>query len=117
MNIPTLAAASEFVIRCKEPIKSSIQFGSISNNIFGNNVAMTKGTLAAKKVPDINAQLNEPSKHDITIKGNSSIIIHCLGESCDANKSPIQFGSLSNFVGHHSKKDEKYNMYRDEEAS
>ena len=69
-------------------------------------MAMTKGTLASKKVPDINAQLNEPSKHDITIKGNSSMIIHCLGESCDANKSPIQFGSLSNFVGRHSKKDE-----------
>ena len=61
VNIPTLSAASEFVIRCKEPIKSSIQFGSISNNIFGNNVAMTKGTLAAKKVPDINAQLSHQS--------------------------------------------------------
>ena len=106
MNIPTFAAASESVIRCKEPIKSPMQFGSISNNIFGNNVVMTRGTLAAKKIPDINAQLNEPSEHDITIKGNSSVIIHCLGESCDASKSPIQFGSLSNFVGHHSKKDE-----------
>ena len=106
MNIPTFAAASESVIRCKEPIKSAIQFGSISNNFFGNNVAMTKGTLAAKKIPDINAQLNEPSKHYITIKGNASVIIHCLDESCDANKSLIQFGSLSNFVGHHSKKDE-----------
>ena len=80
-------------------------------------MAMTKGTLASKKVRDINAQLNEPSKHDITIKGNSSMIIHCLGESCDANKSPIQFGSFSNFVGHHCKKDEKYNIYKDEEAS
>ena len=39
-------------------------------------MAMTKGTLASKKVPDINAQLNLPSKHDITIKGNSSVIIH-----------------------------------------
>ena len=67
---------------------------------------MTRGTLAAKKILDINAQLNEPSEHDITIKGNSSVIIHCLGESCDASKSPIQFGSFSNFVGHHSKKDE-----------
>ena len=91
MNIPTFAAASESVIRCKEPIKSSVQFGSISNNIFENNVVMTRGTLAAK-IPDI--------------KGNSSVIIHCLGESCDASKSPIQFGSLSYFVGHHSKKDE-----------
>ena len=91
MNIPTFAAASESVIRCKEPIKSPMQFGSISNNIFGNNVVMTRGTLAAK-IPDI--------------KGNSSVIIHCLGESCDASKSPIQFGSLPNFVGHHSKKDE-----------
>ena len=91
MNIPTFAAASESVIRCKEPIKSSIQFGSISNNIFENNVVMTRGTLAAK-IPDI--------------KGNSSVIIHCLGESCDASKSHIQFGSLTNFVGHHSKKDE-----------
>jgi len=106
VNIPTFAAASESVIRCKEPIKSPMQFGSISNNIFGNNVVMTRGTLAAKKIPDINAQLNEPSEHDITIKGNSSVIIHCLGESCDASKSPIQFGSLPNFVGHHSKKDE-----------
>ena len=105
VNIPTFAAASESVIRCKEPIKSSIQFGSISNNIFENNVVMTRGTLPAK-IPDINAQLNEPSEHDQTIKGNSSVIIHCLGESCDASKSPIQFGSLSNFVGHHSKKDE-----------
>ena len=105
MNIPTFAAASESVICCKEPIKSSIQFGSISNNIFENNVVMTRGTLAAK-IPDINAQLNEPSEHDQTIKGNSSVIIHCLGESCDASKSPIQFGSLSNFMGHHSKKDE-----------
>ena len=67
---------------------------------------MTRGTLAAKKILDINAQLNEPSEHDITIKGNSSVIIHCLGESCDASKSHIQFGSLPNFVGHHSKKDE-----------
>jgi len=106
VSIPTLAAASESLIRCEEPIKSAIQFGSISNNFFGNNVAMTKGTLAAKKIPDINAQLNEPSKHYITIKGNASVIIHCLDESCDANKSLIQFGSLSNFVGHHSKKDE-----------
>ena len=78
VNIPTLAAASESVIHDK----------------------------TAKKISDINAQLNEPSEHDITIKGNSSIIIHCLGESCDASKSPIQFGSLPNFVGHHSKKDE-----------
>lgn len=101
MNIPTLAAASESVIRCKEPIKSSIQFGSISNNIFGNNVAMTKGTLVTKEVPEINAQLNEPSEHDIAIKGNSSVIINSLGEASDchrmelknadivANKSPI----------------------------
>ena len=107
VNIPTFAAASESLIHCEEPIKSAIQFGSISNNFFGNNVAMTKGTLAAKKIPDINAQLNEPSKHYITIKGNASVIIHCLDESCDANKSLIQFGSLSNFVGHHSKKDEE----------
>ena len=78
VNIPTLAAASESVIHDK----------------------------TAKKISDINAQLNEPSEHDITIKGNSSVIIHCLGESCDASKSPIQFGSLSNFVGRHSKKDE-----------
>ena len=106
VNIPTLAAARQFMIHCTEPIKSTIQFGSISNNIFGNNVVMTKDTIAAKKISDINAQLNEPSEHDITIKGNSSVIIHCLGESCDASKSPIQFGSLSNFVGHHSKKDE-----------
>ena len=76
VSIPTLAAASESLIRCEEPIKSSVQFGSISNDIFGNNVVMTKGALAAKKVPDINAQLNLPSKHDITIKGNSSVIIH-----------------------------------------
>ena len=76
MNIPTFAAASESLIRCEEPIKSSVQFGSISNDIFGNNVVMTKGALAAKKVPDINTQLNLPSKHDITIKGNSSVIIH-----------------------------------------
>ena len=62
VNIHTLAAARESVIRCKEPIKSSIQFGSISNNIFGNNVAMTKGTLVTKEVPEINAQLNEPSR-------------------------------------------------------
>ena len=101
VNIPTLAAASESVIRCKEPIKSSIQFGSISNNIFGNNVAMTKGTLVTKEVPEINAQLNEPSEHDIAIKGNSSVIINSLGEASDchrmelenadivANKSPI----------------------------
>ena len=60
VNIPTLAAAREFVIRCKEPIKSSIQFGSISNNIFGNNVVMTKGIIDAKNISDINAQLNEP---------------------------------------------------------
>ena len=106
MNIPILAAARQFMIHCTEPIKSSIQFGSIPNNIFGNNVAMTKGTPAVKKVSDINAQWNESSEHDIAIKGNSSMIIHCLGESCDANKSPIQFGSLSNFVGHHSKIDE-----------
>ena len=94
------------MIHYKGPIKSSIQFGSIPNNISGNNVAMTKGTLAAKKVLDINAQINKPSEHDITIKGNSSVIIHCLGESCDASKSHIQFGSLPNFVGHHCKKDE-----------
>ena len=62
VNIPTLAATSEFVIRCKEPIKSTIQFGSISNNIFWNNVVMTKGTLVTKEVPEINAQLNEPSR-------------------------------------------------------
>ena len=120
MNIPTLAAASdaasESVIRCKEPIKSSIQFGSISNNIFGNNVAMTKGTLVTKEVPEINAQLNEPSEHDIAIKGNSSVIINSLGEASDchrielknadivANKSPIQIGSLSNFVEHEDNK-------------
>jgi hypothetical protein len=78
VNIPTLATVSESVIHEK----------------------------SAKKILDINAQLNEPSEHDITIKGNSSVIIHCLGESCDASKSPIQFGSLPNFVGHHSKKDE-----------
>ncbi|RLN21703.1 hypothetical protein C2845_PM07G10890 [Panicum miliaceum] len=34
------------------------------------------------------------------------MIINSLGESCEDNKSPIQFGSLSNFVGHHNKKDE-----------
>ena len=101
MNIPTLAAASESMIRYKEPIKSSIQFGSISNNIFGSNVAMTKGTLVTKEVPKINAQLNVPSEHDIAIKGNSSVIINSLGEASDchrmelknadivANKSPI----------------------------
>ena len=105
MNIPTLAAASdaasESVIHYKEPIKSSIQFGSISNNIFGNNVAMTKGTLVTKEVPEINAQLNEPSEHDIAIKGTSSMMINSLGEASDchrmelknadivANKSPI----------------------------
>ena len=38
--------------------------------------------------------------------GNSSMVINSLGESCDTNKSPVQFGSLSNFVGHHNKKDE-----------
>ena len=76
MNIPTLAAASESVIHDK----------------------------SAKKISDINPQFNESS--DIAIMGNSSVIINYLGESCDANKSPIQFGSFSNFVGHHSKKDE-----------
>jgi hypothetical protein len=119
VNIPTPAAASESAIRCKEPIKSSIQFGSISNNnIVGNNVAMMKGTLAVTKVSEINAQLNEPSEYGITIKGNSSVIINSLGEASDshckewknadvvANKSPIQFGSLSNLVQHKdSKKD------------
>ena len=60
----------------------------------------------AKKVSDINAQLTQPSEHDIIIKGKSSVIINSLGESCDANKPPIQFGSFSNFVGHYSKKDE-----------
>jgi len=89
VNIPTLAAASESVIHYKEPIISSIQFGSIPNNIFGNNVAMTKGTPAVKKVSDINAQWNESSEHDIAIKGNSSMIINSLVESYDANKSPI----------------------------
>ena len=69
-------------------------------------MAMTKGTLASKKVPDINAQLTDPSEYDIIIKGNSSVVIDSLGESCDANKSAIQLGSLSNFMGHHSKKDE-----------
>jgi hypothetical protein len=112
VNIPTLAAARESAIRCKEPIKSSIQFGSISNNIVGNNVAMMKGTFFATKVPKVNAQLNDPSEHGITIKGNSSVIINSLGEASDshckewknvdavANKSPIQFGSLSNLVQH-----------------
>ena len=76
MNIPTLTAASESVIHDK----------------------------SAKKISDINPQFNESS--DIAIMGNSSVIINYLGESCDANKSPIQFGSFSNFVGHHSKKDE-----------
>ena len=76
MNIPTLTAASELVIHDK----------------------------SAKKISDINPQFNESS--DIAIMGNSSVIINYLGESCDANKSPIQFGSFSNFVGHHSKKDE-----------
>ena len=76
VNIPTLAAASESVIHDK----------------------------SAKKISDINPQFNESS--DIAIMGNSSVIINYLGESCDANKSPIQFGSFSNFVGHHSKKDE-----------
>ena len=76
MNTPTLAAASESVIHDK----------------------------SAKKISDINPQFNESS--DIAIMGNSSVIINYLGESCDANKSPIQFGSFSNFVGHHSKKDE-----------
>jgi len=76
VNIPTLAAASESVIHDK----------------------------SAKKISDINPQFNESS--DIAIMGNSSVIINYLGESCDANKSPIQFGSFSNFVGHHSRKDE-----------
>jgi hypothetical protein len=70
---------------------------------------MTKGTLAAKKVSEFKAQLSELSEHDITIKGNSSGIVNSLGEASDshgkewknidavANKSPIQFGSLSNF--------------------
>jgi hypothetical protein len=57
-----------------------------------------------KKVSDINAQLNESS--DIAIMGNSSVIINSLGELCDHNKSPIQFGSLYNFGAHHNKKDE-----------
>jgi hypothetical protein len=119
VNIPTPSAASESAICCKEQIKSSIQFGSISNNIIvGNNVAMMKGTLAATKVLEINAQLNEPSEYGITINGNSSVIINSLGEASDnhckewknadvvANKSPIQFGSLSNLVQHKdSKKD------------
>ena len=49
MEIPTLnAAPSESVVSCKEPI----QLGSISN-ILGKNVAMTKDTLAAKKVSKI----------------------------------------------------------------
>ena len=39
MNIPTLAAASESAIRCKEPIKSSIKFGSISNFSRQDNLA------------------------------------------------------------------------------
>jgi len=76
VNIPTLAAASESVIHDN----------------------------SAKKISDINPQFNESS--DIAIMGNSSVIINYLGESCDANKSPIQFGSFCNFVGHHSKKDE-----------
>ena len=76
VSIPTLAAASESVIHDK----------------------------SAKKISDINPQFNESS--DIAIMGNSSVIINYLGESCDANKSPIQFGSFSNFVGDHSKKDE-----------
>jgi hypothetical protein len=79
---------------------------------------MTKGTLAVKKVPEINVQRNEPSKHDITIKGNSFVIINSLCESSDshckelknagtvANKSPIQFGSISNFVEHKDSKKE-----------
>ena len=76
VNIPTLAAASESVIHDK----------------------------SAKKISDINPQFNESS--DIAIMGNSSVIINYLCESCDANKSPIQFGSFSNFMGHHNKKDE-----------
>jgi hypothetical protein len=39
VNIPTLAAASQSTIRCKEPIKSSIQFGSISNLSRQDNLA------------------------------------------------------------------------------
>ena len=35
------------------------------------------------------------------------MVIDSLGESYDVNKSDIQLGSLSNFVGHHSKRDEK----------
>ena len=78
MNIPTLTAASESVIHDK----------------------------SAKKISDINPQFNESS--DIAIMGNFSVIINYLGESCDANKSPIQFGSFSNLEGHghHNKKDE-----------
>ena len=46
-------------------------------------MAMTKGTLVRKEVPEINAQLNEPSEHDIAIKGNSSVIINSLREASD----------------------------------
>lgn len=44
-------------------------------------MAVIKGTLAAKKVPEINAQLNEPSEHGITMKGNSVVVINSLGEA------------------------------------
>ena len=82
------------MIRYMEPIKSSIRFGSISNNIFGNNVAMTKGTLVTKEVTEINAQLNEPSELDIAIKGNSSVIINSLGEASDCHRMELKMQIL-----------------------
>ena len=49
-------------------------------------MAMTKGTLVTKEVLEINAQLNEPSEHDIAIMGNSSVIINSLGEASDYHR-------------------------------
>jgi hypothetical protein len=118
VNISILADDSESK-HIHEPIKPSLQFGSISNNIFGNTVAMTNHTLAAKAVSKIHAQLNEPLEHDITIEENSCVIINSWGEASDGhskefktadtavNKSLMQYGSLTNIVAHKdNKKDE-----------
>lgn len=78
MEIPNLnTSPSASVISCKKAIEWPIQFGSVSN-IFGNDMMMTKGTHAAKKVAKFSAKPNLPSEDSIAIK--PSLIFNCIAE-------------------------------------
>jgi hypothetical protein len=106
VEMPTLHAAP---IASIVSYKETIQFGTISN-IFGNDMMMTKGTLAGKKIDEFTVDRIQLDDKPSGSFGNSSVMGNSMGKvssshckelkTAETIVSKSQFGSQSNCLQH-----------------